>query len=278
LLAIQSNLAQNTPAGTGFEATGPLTIWSVAVDELTPTQLAELSDSAEFPSQLQWGKWSPDGRYVTFWSGPLGASILADGLPLSMLDSMTGEIIPVGDDASLVTTDYHDWSPDSSRLAVTLGAGREAWRNKSLAIFDVAEGTTTDIDAAVDHIPGRVAWSPDGSLIAYAANPAGTSDLEPDTINFDNPGIAARRIYLLDADTGELRLLNDVDSFQDAPVWSTDGTALYYVQRMDDQLQLMAADPITGDAAPVEGATEPLPDLAGYYGKFDWSHLLQQMP
>lgn len=278
LLVLQSNLAQNTPAGTGFETTGPLTIWSVAVDDLTPTQLAELPDSAEYPSQLQWGEWSPDGNNVTFWSGPLGASILADGLPLSVLDSTTGEITAVGDNASLVTTDYHDWSPDSSRLVVTLGAGRDAWRNKSLAIFDVAEGTTTSVDAAADHIPGWVAWSPDGSLIAYAANPAETSDLEPGTINFDNPGIAARRIYLLDADTGESRLLNDVDSFQDAPVWSADGTTLYYVQRMDDQLQLMAADPTTGDATPVEGASEPLPDLAGYYGKFDWSGLLQQVP
>ncbi|MCC6170221.1 MAG: PD40 domain-containing protein [Caldilineaceae bacterium] len=278
LLALQNNLALIEPAGSGFEVIGPLTVWSVTVENPTPVQLAELPESAESPSQLQWGKWSPDERYVTFWSGVLGASVLSDGLPLSVLDSSTGAILPL-DDFSLYTPDYHAWSPDSSRLAVTLGGGREAWRDKSLAIFDVAAGTTTPVAAAAGQIPGRVAWSPDGSRIAYAANPADTSAPEPSTITFDNPGIAARRIYLLDVATGAARPLNGADSFQDAPVWNAGGSVLYYIQRVDDTLQLMVADPATGAATAVEGAAEPLPDLAGYYGLFiDWNNLLQQIP
>jgi Tol biopolymer transport system component len=277
LLAVQSNLALIEPTGSGFEVTGPLAIWSVTTADLTPRQLADLPESAESPSQMQWGQWSPDGRYVAFWSGPLSASILADGLPLSILDSTGGTITPLGD-SSLYTPTYHTWSPDSSRLAVTLGGGREAWRGKSLAIFDLAMGMTTPVAAAADQIPGRVAWSPDGSRIAYAANPAASADLEPSTITFDNPGIAARRIYLLDVAIGATRPLNDVDSFQDAPVWNADGSTLYYIQRVDDSLRLMAADSVSGVATAVEGASEPLPDLAGYYGLFDWSSLLQQIP
>lgn len=290
LLALQSNLEPQNPPGGGYAIVGPVTIWALSIDDLTPAQLLTLPGSAEFQSQLQWGKWSPDGRYVTFWAGPLSAAALADGLPLAILDSINGAIIPLNqaaphttgyqdwtsEEASLYTTDYHDWSPDSSRLAVTLGGGREAWRNKSLAIFDLASGITTPVAAAAGQIPGRVAWSPNGNRIAYAANPAETADLEPSTITFDNPGIAARRIYLLDAATGGVRPLNDEDSFQDAPVWRADGSVLYYIQRVDDRLQLMAADPVTGMA--FGGASEPLPDLAGYYGLFDWSSLLRQIP
>lgn len=282
LLAVQSNLALRDPRGTGYDVTGPLTIWAMRIDDPTPVQLVELPESTVSPSQLQWGKWSPDGRHVTFWSGILGASVLADGLPLSVLDSLTGAISPVGD-YSLYTPDYHAWSPEGSRLAVTLGGGRDAWRAKSLAIFDLAAfdlaAGTTPVASAADQIPGRVAWSPDGRFLAYAANPAATSNLEPSTITFDNPGIAARRIYLLDVASGESRPLNEIDSFQDTPVWNADGSELYYIQRVDDTLQLMAADPLTGAATPVEGAVEPLTEPAGYYGLFiDWNGLLQHIP
>ena len=268
LLALQTNLVAAVPAGTGYDIVGPLTIWALSMDERTPKQLAALPESVEYTSQLQWGTWSPDGRHVTFWSGILSASALADGLFLSVLDSDSGEIVSL-DSYSLYTPAYHAWSPDGSRLAVTLGGGRDVWRNKSLAIFHVTSGTVTPVDSAAELIPGRVAWSPDGDLIAFAANPADTSDL---------PAIDAGRIYLLDVASGETRRLNETDSFQDALVWDANGDKLYFVQRVDDRLQLMTADPITGETAPVEGAAEPLPDLAGYYGLFDWDNLLQQVP
>lgn len=276
LLAVQSNVTLRDPIGTGHDPIGPLTVWAMTTADPTPMQLAELPASVETPSQLQWGKWSPDGSHITFWSGVLGASVLADGLPLFVLDSLTGAITPI-DDYSLCITDYHDWSPDSSRLAVTLGAGREAWRNKSLAILDVTAATITPVAAA--QIPGRVAWSPDGGRIAYAANPADIYSLEYSGLSYDDPRIAARRVYLLDVTSGEVRPLNDVDSFQDVPIWNADGSVLYYIQRVGATLQLMAADPATGATSPVEGAAEPLPDLAGYYGVFiDWNNLLTQIP
>jgi hypothetical protein len=68
--------------------------------------------------------------------------------------------------------------------------------------------------------------------------------------------------------------LNDTDAFQDAPTWSDDGAILYHVQREEDTMALMAADPATGQAWMVEGSRQPAPGAVGYYGQSDWDSLL----
>jgi hypothetical protein len=103
-------------------------------------------------------------------------------------------------------------------------------------------------------------------------------------MTFDNPAIAGRRIYLLDPASGQTRRLNQAETYQDGPVWSSDGSRLYYVQREGDELLLMAADPETGQAEPVTGASQPLDPndpmrpAVGYYGQFGREELLGQIP
>ena len=101
-------------------------------------------------------------------------------------------------------------------------------------------------------------------------------------MTFENPAIAARRIYLLDPGTGEYRRLNDVDGYQDAPVWSRDGERLYYVQRdrETETLVLMVADPETGEAQPIEESRLPAPGdtRVGYYGQAAWDDVLGYVP
>jgi Tol biopolymer transport system component len=175
----------------------------------------------------------------------------------------------------LLNPRYQSWVPDGSALVFTAGGGRSAQANKWLNLFDVASSQVTTVVSETEQIPGIVAWSPRGDLIAFAAVP--TAETGTDLAGwmvFENPAIAGRRDYLLDPATGRHRRLNDTETFQDAPTWSDDGAILYYVQREEDTMALMAADPATGQAQVVEGSRRPAPGAVGYYGQSDWDDLM----
>lgn len=233
-----------------------------------------------------FGHWSSDGRRVLFWHGPLSASILADGLSLRVLDVEAGETTRLADTA-LLNPRYQSWAPDGSApssrsgqaLAFTAGGYRSAQINKWLNLYDVASGQVTTVATKTEQVPGIVAWSPQGDLIAYAAVPAEQTSPEwADWMSFENPAIAGRRAYLLDPATGEHWRLNDVEAFQDAPTWSDDGAVLYYVQREGDTMALMAGDPRTGWAQVIEGSQRLAPRAVGYYGQSRWDDLLAYRP
>ncbi|MCQ3977959.1 MAG: hypothetical protein DPW09_31410 [Anaerolineae bacterium] len=310
LLAVRSNWRriEGQPAPS---ATGPIELWRLDLElkshtVSTPTLLYQPAESdyanniAPPPQQVVFGSWSPNSRYLLFGVSLLSASVLADGIPPLVLDTDTGKIyrvaretLPEGtsplelgsDNIALANPRYHSWSPDGSKLAITAGGYRSAQINKWLNLFDVATGQVTTIISQTEQIPGVVAWSPRGDLIAYAAVPAEqTGDEWADLMTFDNPAIAGRRLYLLDPATGHYRRLNEVESYQDAPVWSPDGLRLYYVQRNGEALDLMVAEPATGQAQPVPGASQPvdlkdpLRPAVGYYGQFGREELLAQIP
>jgi len=86
---------------------------------------------------------------------------------------------------------------------------------------------------------------------------------------------------LLDPITGESRYLNKSEVYQDAPVWSSEDSRLYYVQREGDELKLMRTDLTTGESQALSSAVEPLelqdsilPNV-GYYGQFGQETLLE---
>lgn len=283
LLIVRNNWAFAEARDEGFTAVGPIEIWQVDIQgpAVQPARLAFQSSAmpqSDDVEQIVLGDWSPDSRSLLFWLGPLGASIQADGLMPYVLNIEIGQASRVADWA-LLNPRYHSWSPDGAKLAITAGDYRSAQINKWLNIFDTATGQVVTVISQTEQIPGIVAWSPQGNLIAYAAVPAGQTGQEwADLMTWDNPAIAGRRIYLLDPATGQSRRLNQVDSFQDAPVWSNDGAVLYYAEQNGEELQLMAADPTSGLADPVEGAAIPLPEVAGYYGQWQYDFLLEQRP
>jgi len=179
----------------------------------------------------------------------------------------------------LLNPRYQSWAPDGSALVFTAGGGRSAQANKWLNLFDVTSGQVTTVVSETEQVPGIVAWSPQGDLIAYAAVPAAeTGPGLADWMVFENPAIAGRRVYLLDPATGRHWRLNNTETFQDAPTWSDDGAILYYVQREGDIMALLAADPATGQAQVVEGSRRPAPGAVGYYGQSEWDGLLAHRP
>ena len=301
LLAVRTNWVFREPRGTGVDAARPIEIWRVDVpptassagglckDSQPPdTRLAQcLFQSVDAPEtaaiergteQIVFGHWSPNSRDAAFWLGPLSASILADGLTPYVLDISSGQATRLADIA-LLNSRYHSWAPDGSALVMTAGGYRSALVDKWLILFSVASQRVTTAVDVTEQIPGIVAWSPRGDWVAYAAVPSEEtgSDLA-DWMSWDNPAIAGRRIYLLDPATGEHYRLNDADAFQDAPLWSDDGAVLYYAERQDDALVLMAAELGTGRSQLVPGATIPLPEVAGYYGQSDLDALLALRP
>ena len=287
LLVVRTNWLPPQP-DVGVQASGPAEIWQVRAEGdrvgkplllFRPApQPGEQERAVVSPSQITLGQWSPDSRYVLLWLGPLSASIMADGNEPWVLDVETDEATQLADWA-LVNPRYQSWAPDSSALAITAGGYRSAQVNKWLNVFDVASGQVTTVVSQTEQIPGIVAWSPQGDLIAYAAVPAAETGPDlADWMSFENPAIAGRRVYLLDPATGRHWRLNDTDAFQDAPTWSDDGAILYYVQRKGDTMALMAADPNTGQAQVIEGSHRPAPRAVGYYGQSDWDDLLAHRP
>ncbi len=258
---------------------GPLApeIWSV--DSQPPDQQARYLYSlpqAEYPgpAQIQLGPWSPDDQRLVFWSGPMSASILADGLPMSVLDTLSRQALQISQ-TSLLNPFYQSWAPDGTELAFTDGGYRSAQIDKNLAIYDVTTRMLNVPVTAQEQVPGTLAWSPDGRWIAYAAVPA--EDTGPDWadwMGWDNPAIAGRRIFLLDPTTGEIQRLNNTDEFQDAPAWGKTGSELFYVQADGSALILMKADMATQASSPIQGCQMERPEAAGYYGQPEWETLL----
>lgn len=271
-------------------ASGPPEIWGVRIEDgfVEPAVLLFRPDAEEVEeqslgalSEIVFGRWAPDDQHILLWVGASG-SIRADGNAPWVLNVTTGDAVRPAD-WSLVNPRYYSWAPDSSALAITVGGGRSAQFNKWLNIVNLDSGDVTTVVSNTEQVPGIVAWSPKGDLIAYAAVPAEQTDRDSCCpINFKNPAIAARRVYLLNPETGKYRRLNRIDAYQDTPIWSEDGERLHYVQwePAAETIVLMAADPVTGEAQPIEESRQPAPPdtLVGYYGQARWDEVLYYVP
>lgn len=254
-------------------------IWRVtfvAGEPQSPTVLLKPAPDAPFAgAQYLLGQWSPDHTHLLFWSGPLSASIAADGLPLWCLDVQSGKVAALSD-AALVNLTYQSWSPQGQAVVFTDGGYRSVLVGKRLARYDVQSNQVSTLVPAEAVVPGQVAWSPTGAWIAFAGVPADqTGEMYADYMGWDNPAIQARRLYLLDVGSGTYRRLNGEEAFQDAPRWSPDGHFLYYIQMEGEQVQVMQAALPRGEARPVADCRAPRPPSAGYYGQIDWDAVFE---
>lgn len=158
-----------------------------------------------------WAFWRGDGRV-----NQLFVIDVASGAVHAVLKDFPYDAPPMPFGGS---SDY-EFSPDGSEIAfIAKSAPNPAW-NTNLDLFvvpasgGVPENLTADNQAQDS---GPVAYSPDGSLIAYGA--------------MERPGFEADRIQLMvyERATGQRRSLTaNFDSSAEGWVWTSDGKNLYF--------------------------------------------------
>jgi dipeptidyl aminopeptidase/acylaminoacyl peptidase len=134
------------------------------------------------------------------------------------------------------------WSPDGTRLAFVSKRGADPDRTNDTNIFVMeakpgAEARALTTWNGPDH-ESRPAWSPDGSRLAYLQGS------EPRFYAYNR-----NRLAVVSASGGAApTLLTDsLDREAESPVWSPDGTGLYFVV-VDDRARHLARVPARGGA------------------------------
>lgn len=230
---------------------------------------------------FELGSVSPGTEHISAWYD-FGGGHRSRGAPLVILSNFgMREILPVGD--SVPRRSFQSWSPDGSKLAVTLGSGHSRIHRRHLAVVDVGAGEVRALTSEETMATGHVAWSPDGAWIAFAGvevvdGGGGSEDDPTETVDPDNRHGGGWRVWLADAQSGEIRAIGDGSRYQDAPVWSADGEALYFVERSGKGKRIktfLAVHHLTsGETAKVAGSE--LADAAG--DPSSWLDVLTHVP
>ena len=212
--------------------------------------------------------WAPDGQSILFWRDPMfSASIMADGLPLEILPLDGGEPKDVAD-FTLLHADFWSSSPTGQHVALTVGAGRETWTNKRIALVDLETGgmeyLTDERMAAFSP-----AFSPDGEKIAYAAALDIGHAWGGDAAKL---GIAHRRIWVMSADGSEEHPLTGDPAYRDErPLWSADGAHILFARMTESgHASLWLVNVTGGDLRRVVDQLSPAPEWFGVYGYIEW--------
>jgi Tol biopolymer transport system component/DNA-binding CsgD family transcriptional regulator len=265
---------------TGTPPERSVSIWvSGASGNSPPTKVYDGGSPSQADTVLF--AWSPDDSRIFFWSDPqFSASAFADGLPLIGVrrDGSDAHGFGYSDDALLTAPEFQSWNAGGA-LAVTGGGGRETWMHKDIRVVDTATGgyhvLTGPVGAESAVAALEPAWSPDGASIAYVAAPDAPGVSGGDAAK---AALARRKIWAMDADGANQRQLTDDPAYRDErPLWSGDGSRIYFV-RLDanDNASLWWVPANGGAPTEVVDDVSPVPDAGGapawfgYYGYIAW--------
>ena len=198
-----SKLAYRLACCTATVARAGPALWTINPDG---TQRAKVTDYVGDYS------WSPDGSQIAFAIMPTSQIWVADSNGANQMHLI-----------SLGVSGGPFWSPDGTRMAVTLLKGEplEATGRKEIWVFDSAGQNKRRI-AAADYLfwsPGRasrpgnlgLAWSPDSTKIAF--------------FGYTGDGEALKTV---DADGENERRLALLETTLDSPDWSPDGKRIAF--------------------------------------------------
>jgi Tol biopolymer transport system component len=149
---------------------------------------------------------APARRGVPVWAWIVGGLVLVGAGVAVKVFVFPGTRLVVDDSFDATSP---RWSPKGDRIAFLRGTGE----GNELAVHDLGSGTT---ETVASRVWGDFAWSPEGSRLAYGAEPG------PDPSGEEQYGQA---VYVLDLGTKRAaRLTSGSD-----PSWSPDGTRLALV-------------------------------------------------
>ncbi len=217
--------------------------------------------------------WVPGTRLVLAGGGPMSASLFEDGGALVAINADTGEITDLGV-WMLLTPEAYAWHPSQpGLLALAEGSGRFINTNKRLVLLDVTSGDLRPLTG--EHVAAfEPAWSPDGTLLAYAAVPA-SPEMRSDSGQLEYT-LAGRAIHIVDLATGESRALTDPgDGVDGWPQWSADGTRLLYTRQHDGYTAVRV---VTLDGSLDELLVTGLADPMCFYAGCGWWQMLAYHP
>ena len=180
--------------------------------------------------------WSPDGAEVAYrWSED--TRYTRPTLHVVRLSAARATAQPLLDDPSAVDVTVHDWSHDGRRV---LASEKGPDGSSTLEWADVDTGQVATIGQP--HPAGiarRARVSPDGRFIAYAASQPATSGGAPE---------AGRQIYVLAADGSSETAVVQTAVTNSGPVWSADGSRLFYTSNISGTYDLWAVSLRDGKA------------------------------
>jgi Tol biopolymer transport system component len=213
--------------------------------------------------------WVPGTRLILAARGMLAVSLWSWGVPLVTINADTGEITDLGA-AMLLTPEAYAWHPaQPGLLALAEGGSRYLFETGRLALLDVTTGelrTLTSPDVAAL----EPAWSPDETLLAYAAVPA-PPDAEGNGTTLEHT-LDGRAIYVVNPQNGETHQLTDPgDAIDGWPQWSADGTRLLYTRQHDGYTDVRV---VSLDGSSDELLVTGLPDPTCYYGGCGWRQMV----
>src|SRR5262249_13670993 len=209
--------------------------------------VAEMSGTnAPLPGTGKTIAWSPDGKRLAFVSavpGPETSDATGDPVVITRYlykpDAAEGLThfndnrrlhVFVADVASgrgtPVTTGNHyehsiDWSPKGELLFLSnQDADEDEFFNYDLFAVEPGKAAAVRRLSATESNEYRPRWSPDGSMIAFAATRRGLTDRE--TTMEDT------HVWVMKADGTGRRELGTIDNRQGPPEWTPDGNALLF--------------------------------------------------
>ncbi|HEV8482803.1 MAG TPA: PDZ domain-containing protein, partial [Blastocatellia bacterium] len=201
---VSSRMANIALSPTGkrvvVEARGE--IFTIPAEKGDVRNLSHSSGSAERDPA-----WSPDGKYVSYFSDKSGEYRL-------VIESQDG-ITPPREIALDQPTHYYmpSWSPDSKKLLFT-DTKLNVW------VLDVATGKAKIVGNDPWMVPQRTlnpVWSPDSKWVAYSSRLKSMY----------------HAIFVSDAETGEAKQITDGLADATWPVWDASGKYLWFLASTD---------------------------------------------
>ena len=115
-----------------------------------------------------------------------------------------------------------DWSPNGEEILFTANhePNADEFFNNDIFALRVSDGLIRRL-TATEGVEYQPRWSPDGHMIAYRATKRGLTDLET---NMEDT-----HVWVMNADGSNRREIGAaINNRQGAPVWSPDGSAVYF--------------------------------------------------